>query len=220
MLARTEKVRELERFAKDHLAKNVDFKYAPDEAFVEDVDRVMAEIVDHTDIGRIDCLIVNPNLGPNGVTQLSRMAEDHIDLNIGTEAREMDLSKVCIPSGVLGMKALCVPVSNPPTHTMTLFDDKVEALIRHEMGHAFFFRHMKEYTNLPKVPLLGSPDRGEWKALYGVTDRAKDDILEAFAENFVLYSIGREDEIHPALREIFDRHCSWGWSGKDRELVN
>ena len=93
-------------------------------------------------------------------------------------------------------------------HTMNNFDDALEATIRHEMGHVFHNQNRDRF--MPQI-MWDAQGVGweEWKDAYGVTSRARDNWEECVAENFVLFSIGKTEQIHPAMISVFKELTKW-----------
>jgi len=113
-------------------------------------------------------------------------------------------------------------------HTYYMFDDKFEAVARHEFGHAimdFYERETRKRlsslvpsgavsdTRLRGAPKTNryywTPISGKFVEEYGVTARARDDWGECVAENYVLYSIGRHDMMHRDMVAMFDTLKEW-----------
>ena len=86
-------------------------------------------------------------------------------------------------------------------HTGFYFDDAIEAGIRHEMGHLLPRDVYDEVIKLFSDMIAYD----KYKDRYGISARAKDNIFECMAENFVLFSAGMEDKIHPALLKVLKK---------------
>jgi hypothetical protein len=79
---------------------------------------------------------------------------------------------------------------------------QMEALIRHELGHAFHQRFRQNITGTGIDSLKAKYPN--WKNLFAVTGRAGDDWGECVAENFVFWSMGKTSLLHPEIVATFD----------------
>jgi len=101
-------------------------------------------------------------------------------------------------------------------HTLYWFEEgrHIEAIVRHEMGHAVHRRYnensvrsasgiMTGFDNLRREAVRKGTDR-EWRDDYGITARGRDSWNECVAENFVAWSVGRTDLMNSKMVEMFD----------------
>jgi len=101
-------------------------------------------------------------------------------------------------------------------HTAYWFgnDRHIEAVVRHEMGHAFHNRYSDLSATDTRGYVVGIDDLRreavreggdrEWRDDYGITARGRDTWAECVAENFVAWSVGRTDLMNPKMVNMFD----------------
>ena len=101
-------------------------------------------------------------------------------------------------------------------HTLYWFGNErnIEAIVRHEMGHAFHERysdlsatdaqgHVVGIDDLRRAAVGTGTDRS-WRDDYGITARGRDNWSECVAENFVAWSVGRTDLMNSKMTKMFD----------------
>lgn len=112
----------------------------------------------------------------------------------------------------------------PDLHTGYTFEDAMEGVMTHELGHAFYFRHQDELDAIVVERLaregvtitaadLHRDDMSGWEAQISapyvmdraVSRRAMDDWNEYVAESYAWYMSGHTNRIDPEVLDVFRR---------------
>jgi len=92
-------------------------------------------------------------------------------------------------------------------HTIYWFGEerRIEAVVRHEAGHAFHEQYMNgNIYGDPGVDSLIQLSK-DWRKDFGITSRGIDNWTECVAENYVAWTIGRTDLMSPKMVSVFER---------------
>lgn len=111
----------------------------------------------------------------------------------------------------------------PDSHTLYTFNDPVEGVVTHELGHVFYFGHEEEFLDIGRraiagrfadQQLTGTDDEVSLVAAFAMREhpsmRSLDNYNEYVAECYAWYMQGHTDRIDPDVLEVFRRHITNG----------
>ncbi len=147
------------------------------------VNKALTELYDKYNLNRLEYLNDYP---------IDNSSADVI--NSGVKIGNSDALRVMFPKSI----------DRQDEHSAFYFDDAIDSMIRHEMGHLLPDQIQADILKLFSQGIAYDM----WKQKFRVTVRSVDNIFECMAENFVFFSKGMTDMINrERLKEITVAKC-------------
>ena len=221
-------VQAAETWARKHIADQVDFSQAADLQSIETVSEVAKEFREKYGLQKLEGLQFDASeqWRDNGRTRPNRRF-DNATVTIGLQTdTTRDLARLQAQVRTIEeIQALQGPTAHSKellqlytdqiravqegrfdvygVHSEYAFRDLYEATARHELAHAWHIQHDVEISRRFGYPFDELVSVSDLRP-YAVTTRALSSWAECIAENFVLYSAGLRDRIHPGLLKLFE----------------